>query len=185
MDERCRDETLMAEAAQGRRAALEALMRRHATPLLTFIERMTGDHHRGEELFQEVFLAVWRKRHLYQYPRPFKTWLYAIAVNRCREAFRREAMPTLPLADQDLLAAAPGSPVETAIAAETATLVAAALALLPPQQRTVVVLRVWQQMSYAEIARALETAEGTVRGYMHHGLCSLRKHLEPRLAPGG
>ena len=57
-----------------------------------------------------------------------------------------------------------------------------AIALLPTQQRAVVALRVWQQMSYAEIAEVLETEEATVRSYMHHGLCALRRLLEPRLA---
>jgi RNA polymerase sigma-70 factor (ECF subfamily) len=187
MDEPCRDETLMAEVARGQRSALEPLIRRHVTPLLTFIQRMTGDYHRGEELFQEVFLAVWCKRHLYEYPRSFKTWLYAIAINQCRQAFRRKQSQTFPLADFGSLVLAPAgqSPVDTMISTENATLVAGALALLPPQQRSVVVLRVWQQLSYAEIGQALETSEGTVRSYMHHGLAALRKHLESRLGDGG
>ncbi len=84
-----RDEYLMARVGGEQPELLEKLLRRHATPLLTFIERMVGDHHRGEELFQEVFLALWIKRRQYQYPRPFKPWLYAIALNKCRSWFRR------------------------------------------------------------------------------------------------
>src|SRR5579885_2787631 len=83
-----RDEWLMARVALGERECLEALVRRHATRLLTFLERMAGDRHRAEELFQEVFLAVWVKRGQYQFPRPFKPWLYAIAANRCHAAAR-------------------------------------------------------------------------------------------------
>jgi len=64
------DETLMARTADGDRACLELLVRRHATPLLTFLARMAGDRHRGEELFQEVFLAVWVKRRQYQHNLP-------------------------------------------------------------------------------------------------------------------
>lgn len=177
------DETLMAQVARGRREALAPLVHRYATPLLTFIERMVGDRHRSEELFQEVFLAVWRKRHLYDLSRPFKPWLYAIAVNQCRAAFRH---PAPPLASVDEAATPVGvanelGPVETAIATETAAIVAGGVALLPAQQRAVVVLRVWQQLSYAEIADALEMTEGTARAHMHYGLCALRKYLEPRL----
>ena len=83
-----RDEWLMAQVAHGQRDCLETLVRRHATRLLTFIERMAGDRHRAEELFQEVFLAVWVKRRQYQFPRPFKPWLYTIAANRCHAAAR-------------------------------------------------------------------------------------------------
>jgi RNA polymerase sigma-70 factor (ECF subfamily) len=179
-----RDECLMREVAAGSRDALAPLIRRHATPLLTFIRRMVGDLHRSEELFQEVFLAVWTRRWQYEYPRPFKPWLYAIALNQCRAAFRRPALPA-PLSLADAAAAVPvaadGSPTDTAIATETAALVGGAVTLLPPQQRAVVVLRVWEQMSYADIAEAIGCTETTVRSHMHHGLCALRKYLEPRL----
>ena len=185
MHEPSRDESLMAEVVKGQRPALEALVRRHATPLLSFLRGMTGDYHRGEELFQEVFLALWTKRRLYEYPRPFKPWLYAIAMNQCRSAWRGARPAVLPIADHAFEPAArDGSPVDTAVAVETASLVAAAVALLPDQQRSVVVLRIWQQLSYAEIAQLLGTAEGSVRSYMHHGLIALRRHLEPQF-PGG
>jgi RNA polymerase sigma-70 factor (ECF subfamily) len=180
MDEHKRDEGLMAEVARGSREALTLLVRRFATPLLTFLERMVRDRHRSEELFQEVWVAVWSKRHSYTHPRPFKNWLYAIALNQCRAAFRRASLPTTPF--EETLAPAPeSSPADAAIATETAALVSAAVSLLPPQQRTVVVLRIWQELSYEEIADVLEVAEGTVRAHMHHGLRALRKYLEPRL----
>ena len=91
-----RDEWLMAQVALGSGEPLELLVRRYAQPLVSFLTRMVRDRHRGEELFQEVFLAVWRKRKQYQFPRPFKPWLYAIAVNKGRAAFRA-ARPELPL----------------------------------------------------------------------------------------
>src|ERR1700676_2405194 len=87
-DGQARDEALMAQVVQGQTPALEQLLRRHADALLTFIRRMVLDHHRSEELFQDVFLTVWTKRKLYESPRPFKPWLYAIALNKCREHFR-------------------------------------------------------------------------------------------------
>jgi RNA polymerase sigma factor (sigma-70 family) len=78
--------------------------------------------------------------------------------------------------------AAGGSPAEIAIATETATLVTEAVALLPPQQRAVVVLRVWNGLPYSQIAEILGRTETTVRSNMHHGLAALRKYLEPRLS---
>ena len=178
-----RDEWLMARAAHGERDALEPLVRRHATRLLTFLERMVGDRHRAEELFQEVFLAVWVKRTQYQFPRPFRPWLYAIAANKCHAAARGRRLASVALDDTAPWAptSAVPSPEESAVATETAALVAAAVTLLPPQQRAVVVLRVWQGMSYAEIAETVGRTEATVRSHMHHGLAALRKYLEPRL----
>jgi RNA polymerase sigma-70 factor, ECF subfamily len=71
--------------------------------------------------------------------------------------------------------------VEKMVATETAALVANAVELLPPQQRAVVVLRVWDGLSYAEIAEIVGRSQGTVRSNMHHGLAAMRKYLEPRL----
>ena len=178
-----RDEYLMARVGRDQPELLEKLLRRHASPLLTFLQRMVGDHHRGEELFQEVFLAVWIKRRQYQYPRPFKPWLYAIALNKCRAWFRRRGSPPLPLDAEDALtpAAPDASPADAAIATESAVLVNRAVQQLPHQQRTVVVLRVWEGLSYAEIAEAIGCTEPTARSHMHHGLAALRKYLEPHL----
>src|SRR5262245_52541992 len=178
------DESLMALAALGQRDCLEPLVRRYATPLLTFIRRMVGDRHRSEELFQEVFLSVWTKRQQYQFPRPFKPWLYAIAVNKCRAYFREPPVVTVADLDAEPFTAPPSpdpSPAEVAVATETAALVATAVLRLPPQQRVVVSLRVWEGLSYAEIAEILGLTETTVRSHMYHGLAALRRHLEPRL----
>jgi RNA polymerase sigma-70 factor (ECF subfamily) len=179
-----RDEWLMAQVAFGRADLLEYLVRRHAGGLLTFLARMIGDRHRAEELFQEVFLAVWLKRKQYQHPRPFRPWLYAIAVNRCRAVFRLRTPPLLRLPATMAEPATPeASPDDQAIAAETAEQVSRAVTLLPPQQRAVVVLRIYQGLAYARIAEVVGCTEGTVRSHMHHALASLRQTLEPLVQP--
>ena len=128
----------------------------------------------------EVFLAVWVKRKQYAFPRPFKPWLYAIALNKCRADFRLRPPPQE--VPEGLIPVAAGpAPDETAISTETATLVTTAVMQLPPQQRSVVVLRIWEGLPYAEIADLLGRNEGTVRSNMHHGLATMRQYLEPRL----
>jgi RNA polymerase sigma-70 factor (ECF subfamily) len=178
-----RDEFLMSQVADGRSDLLEWLVRRHATPLLTFIARMVGDRHRAEELFQEVFLAVWVKRKQYQFPRPFRPWLYAIALNRCRAVFRLRTPPPSPLAAELDPEDGEASPVDQTIASETAEIVGRAVTTLPPQQRAVVVLRIWEGLPYARIAEVVGCTEGTVRSHMHHGLAALREVLQPLVAP--
>jgi RNA polymerase sigma-70 factor, ECF subfamily len=176
------DESLMHQVALGNREHLATLVRRNAGPLLTFIQRMTGDRHLGEELFKVVFLAVWTHSHLYSFPRPFKAWLFGIAANKCRAdaRHRRIVPPAL-----DVLAAVPSSceqsPVEAAIASETAALVEQAVARLPDNQRAVLVMRVWNEMSYLEIAEVMGRTEGTIRSHMFHALAAMRRWLEPRL----
>ena len=181
--DRAGDEELMMRVAAGNRDAINLLLRRWASPLLTFIERMVGHRQRSEELFQEVFLAVWQQRRRYEYPRPFRSWLFGIAMNKCRADARKMAAAPLALFDETEPAAraGDGSPVEAAIASETATIVAQAIATLPPQQRAVLVLKVWNGQDYADIAKALGRAPATIRSQMFHALNALRRYLEPRL----
>ena len=174
------DEWLMVQVAEGQRECLTVLVRRYASPLLTYLERMTGDHHRSEELFQEVFLRVWINRQTYRFPKPFRAWLFTIATNHCRSAFRRSGPRTVPLIDDDpeRLTAPEPSPVEAAVATETAQLVGAAIDHLPPQQRAVVVLRNFNGLSFAEIAAAVGCSEPTARSHLHHALDGMRRFLE-------
>lgn len=180
------DEWLMGQVALGNREHLEPLIRRHASPLLTYLERTIGDRHRAEELFQDVFLAIWTKRKTYQFPRRFRPWLFAIATNRCRTAFRRakpaavSSSSTEDYAGPDPVDLGP-SPVDVAVTTETATLVSTAIAQLPTQQRMVVVLRHYNGLSYAEIAQIAGRSEATVRSNMHHALKRMRTYLETRM----
>jgi RNA polymerase sigma-70 factor (ECF subfamily) len=171
------DEETMARVAAGRSDLLERLVRRHCVRLLTFICRLIGDRQRGEELFQDVFLAVWTSRRQYQYPRPFRPWLYAIAMTKCREQMRRRPPPSVPFGDTDP-PSADNTPDEEALAEERDALVLRAINRLSPQQRAVVMLRVWDELSYADIADAVGCAEGTARSHMHLALAALRKELE-------
>lgn len=171
------DEDLMVAVARGEAAALEVLLRHHGGALLAFLQRLLGDRHRAEEMFQEAFMAVWAKRNRYELGRPFRPWLYAIAVNKCRAFFRSRAFADM--ADGVAVEPAdPGSsPADGAIAAETADFVGHAVAALSPRQRAVVTLRIWEGLSYARIAQIAGGTEATVRSHMHHGLVALRKRL--------
>jgi RNA polymerase sigma-70 factor (ECF subfamily) len=185
-DDRARDEDLMLRVAGGNREALAPLVRRYASPLLTFIRRMSGDRHRAEELFQETFLALWQNRGRYDYPRPFRAWLFGIAANKCRAEYRQTA-GSLEAVSEWLVSpvAHDPSPVEAAISSETVALVTRAVATLPPKQRAVLVLRLWNGMEYAQIAKALDRTEATIRSQMFHALAGMRRYLEPRMRRSG
>ena len=116
----------MGRVRDGDRDCAGLLVRRYASALLTYVVRMIGNHDLGEELVQDVFLAVWEKRLQYQPQRPFRPWLYTIATNRCRLHFRR-AKPTADF-DEGLLEDAGGfDPASAADRAETQKIVAEAV----------------------------------------------------------
>jgi RNA polymerase sigma-70 factor, ECF subfamily len=176
------DEDLALRIKRGDTDALSTLVERHHSPLVGFLYRMTGgDRALAEDLVQEAFLRVLRAIARYEYTRPFKPWLYAIAANLSRDHFKRaetrrtEAVPDEAMgqvADED------ASPEGRVIAGDEAEHVAAAVAALPDHQRAAVILRYYQGLSLAEIADTLGVPVGTVKSRLSLGLRRLRARLE-------
>ncbi|MFG0284385.1 MAG: RNA polymerase sigma factor, partial [Phycisphaerales bacterium JB039] len=84
------DEQLMRGVRGGDADSLERLIRRHGPPLLSFITRMTRDSAEAEDLFQDVWVAVWARRRSFDVSRRFTPWMYRIAANRCADWRRSE-----------------------------------------------------------------------------------------------
>lgn len=173
------DETLMKRVGNGDHRSFETLIRRFSSQLMTLIKRMIGDHHRSEDVFQDVVFAVWKNRSQYEFPRPVRPWLFQIAMNRCRSEFRKKFIQKT---NQDVSLSQVESndpPEALTMADENEPVIQAAIQELSEQQRAVVILRIWNGMSYREIAGVVGVGESTVRSYMHHALKSLRESLEP------
>jgi RNA polymerase sigma-70 factor (ECF subfamily) len=176
------DEDLALRIKRGDTDALSTLVERHHGPLVGFLYRMSGgDRALAEDLVQEAFLRVLRAIARYEYPRPFKSWLYAIAANLARDHFKRadtrrtEAVPDEALGQ---VADEAASPEGRVIAGDEAEHVAAAVAALPDHQRAAVILRYYQGLSLAEIADMLDVPVGTIKSRLSLGLRRLRARLE-------
>lgn len=173
------DEELALAVQKGQQDSLVRLVERHHSLLLGFLYRMTGGNRAlAEDLVQETFLRLLRTIPQYQYPRPFKPWLYTIATNLARDHFKRaEVRQTLALTDDNL------EIVEVELAKDLLTRdeaqeVAAALLALPQTQRETIILRYYQELSLAEIATVLNIPLGTVKSRLSLGLHKLREVLE-------
>jgi RNA polymerase sigma-70 factor (ECF subfamily) len=177
MSDQAQDRRWRIEVQGGSQAALESLLRRHASPLLNFLRRLAGDAHLAEELVQETFLAVWEHRRSFDPTRAFKPWLYAIAVNQFRATLRREPRHDPGDAESLALSREP-DPADVLVDEETVRRLDQALHRLPSKQRAVVCLRAWEGMSFAQIGEAIGCSEGTARSHMHHALAGLRQVLE-------
>jgi RNA polymerase sigma-70 factor (ECF subfamily) len=176
------DEELAVQVQQGSQTALAMLFERHYARLLGYLYRLCGGSGAvAEDLVQETFLRALRGIALYQYPRPFKAWLYAIATNLARNHYARadtrhtENPPeTAEYADPAPL------PEEAFLQQDTAQRVLAALQTLPAHQREVVILFYYQELAQAEIAEALHIPVGTVKSRLSIGMKRLREILQDR-----
>lgn len=174
------DEKLMLRFQAGDARAFEDLVRRHRTPVFSFLLRLTGDRARAEDLCQETFLKAVRGAAGWAPRAPFRTWLYAIARNRAVDEARRQAFRRAdPIDDAPPAAAASGdpSPERSADDALLRPKLEAALAALPEEQREVFLLREYAGLRFAEIASVTAVPENTVKSRMRYALEGLRERL--------
>jgi RNA polymerase sigma factor (sigma-70 family) len=161
-------------------ADFEAAFQEHFTPVFRFISRRVGPD-LAEDLAADAFATAYRRRASYQPARgSLRSWLYGIATNVLRNHWRAEqhrfALDAEFLAEGDAgvcAEAADNRVISTALAPR----IAAALQLLTPEQREVLLLHAWAELSHEEIAAALEIAPGTVRSRLSRARASLREQL--------
>jgi RNA polymerase sigma-70 factor (ECF subfamily) len=175
------DERLMLRFQAGDVPAFEELVRRHRTPIFSFLLRLTGDRGRAEDLCQDAFLRVVKAAGAWEPRATFRTWVFAVARNLAFDEARRQAFRrTEPLDDPARAGEASEAPGPDR-AAEGALLrpkLEAALASLPDEQREVFLLREHAGLKFAEIAEVTGTAENTVKSRMRYALEALRARLE-------
>lgn len=166
------DEALLIQKAMlGDAPALEALIGMYYDAVHAFCCRRVGDTTLGADLCQDAFLKMVEHLPRYREQGRFKSWLFTIAANLCRDAFRARK----PTAELDENQVAGGQHFEEST--ENAELLKTALSKLPDAQQEAVVLRYYHGFSTAEMARILRVPPPTVKTRLHRGLKKMREIL--------
>jgi RNA polymerase sigma-70 factor, ECF subfamily len=184
------DETLVERVAAGDLAAFSALYDRYDRPVYALATHLLGAAE-ADDVVQEVFLRLWRNADQFDATRGrFATWFLAIArhevLARLRRRTREECLALAGDIDR-VLAAAPDISIdieEQAWHRERSALVLRALNRLPPEQRRVLVLAYFGELSQATIAESLGWPLGTVKKRVRLGLQKLRQALASDNAEG-
>jgi RNA polymerase sigma-70 factor (ECF subfamily) len=168
------DAALIRRLAADLDAAFPTLVEDQQDRLFTIAVRVLGNRSDAEEAAQDAFVRAYRA--LAGYPAErirelrLRPWLTTIVLNVCRNRTRIRRVATTELAFEP--AAEPATdPIASRHARETW---AGLLSSLPPAQRTAIVLRHVDGLSYAEMAEALGRPEGTLKAQVHRGLASLQ-----------
>ncbi len=152
----------------------DELTRRHYRELHVHCYRMLGSFDAAEDHVQEVFLKAWRSREGFDGRSSVRTWLYRIATNACLDTLRRGTPRLQPYPDH-LLDDRPG-PEAAAVARETVSLAfLAAIQLLPPRQRAVLLLRDVLSWSAGEAADLLGTTVRAANSALHRARTTVRE----------
>jgi RNA polymerase sigma factor (sigma-70 family) len=163
------DEALMLEFQRGSRAAFEEIFARHRDALHGFFRRRLTNSAQADDLTQETFLAVLRGAERYEPRALVRTYLYAIALKLLYAARRkREAAPFV-------------ADIASAPRADDSLWVRQALARLETEEREILMLREYEQLSYGEIAELLRIPLNTVRSRLFRSRMALRSYLEPEV----
>jgi len=189
-DDKTTNKELLRRVRLGNKHAFEVLIHRHQRSILNFIFRFMGNQADAEDLTQEVFLRVWKSAGKYQPDAKFTTWLYKIATNLCinkRRAIRIRRLFALSRyqeqrqdskdafitgAGVDLL-----TPEKRLIDSEQSVQLLNTLNELPTSQRLAIVLKIYDEMSYQEIAQIMNRTVSAVDSLLIRAKKNLREKL--------
>ena len=150
---------------------LSVLFERYHRQLFAFFVRMLDDRAAAEDLVQDVFVRVLKYRHTFRDHGTFKSWLFEIARNTRRDAWKRPVLDAIGK-DFDVATTAPG-PGTQFEQVEDAALLKEALKRLPPDKRELIVLARYRGMDYAQLASLMQSEVGTVRVRLHRAIRQL------------
>ena len=189
------DAALMLRVKRGDRAAFTELVEKYKQPVINFVFRTLRDETESEDLAQNVFLQVYKSRDRYERTAKFSTWLFTIARNLCLNEIRRrsrhpaesleethaehEDLPQRQYEDTKV-----ALPTETALHGELEKKIEEALAELPENQRTAILLCRQDELSYEEIAEVLGCSLSATKSLIHRGRETLKEKLKPYLQSG-
>jgi RNA polymerase sigma-70 factor (ECF subfamily) len=161
--------------------AFGTLVRQHAGRAIGTASLMLGSYDDALDASQEAFVRAWRRIDRFRGEGSFYTWYSAILRNVCIDQLRRRAKRThAPLAEGYDIPDTDGDPKALADKSEQSQRLWRAIGELPAAQRDIIVLNHFQEMSYRQMADALEIPIGTVMSRLH----GARKALRTKLAGG-
>lgn len=191
MDE---DALLMLEVRSGNTEAFAVLVERYKDSIHNLAVKMLGDTQDAEDIAQQVFIRVWQSAERYEIRSKFTTWLYTIARNLIHnESRRRRRHPARSLDAQREDGSTPEiaepadhrnrGPQADLLEAELVAAVDAAIAKLPENQRTAILLWRFQQMPYEEIAQVLGQSVPAVKSLLFRARTFLKQELKAYVEP--
>jgi len=174
------EEQLLVENVQrGETGAFQELVEKYKHKVYYMALDMTGNHHDAEDLSQEVFIKVFTSIKDFRGDSKLSSWLYRIAMNTCIDKTRRKHLKLVELDEAHEKPVGGETPEQALEARATQERIQQALQALPPRQRSIFVMRHYNDLMLKEIAEALGISEGTVKAQLFRAVQKLQKELGP------
>lgn len=170
------DIQLIEEVRNGNRSSFSELVKRHQRGLLRLSMRFMKDMDAAQDVVQEAFIKSYEKLSLFEGRSSFKSWLYQIAVNTARNKLRENRYDFSNIDDVNLSISATAE--KALVHAAVSEIIQTEVDRLPFKQKTALVLRVYEDMSFAEIAEVMECPYDTAKANYRHALMKLKDTFE-------
>ena len=178
------DEELVTRSIGGDADSFNQLVLRWERPIYALAYRQLGREEDARDVCQETFLRAFRAIGGFRGQAKFSSWLYRIALNLCRDWIRRQRRTPVVQMPEDVdvieiaMAREPAESAEDVIARHDLTrLVEKAMAKLPEEQRTAIILKEYHGLTFQEIADLVGCPLSTVKTRLYQGLAVLRREL--------
>lgn len=179
-------ELLARFSSQGDEEAFKTLVSRYQRHLYNFVWRYMEQHDDVADICQQVFIQVFSKAEQFRGDASFKTWLFQIAINRCRDFHRsKQRHPVDLVAPEELHAKTKDMAYEDKYIDGEKRMLNDAIRKLPEKQRQTLYLHMYQECSFSEVATIMNCPQGTAKANYHHAIKALRKILNPQNIESG
>ncbi len=182
-----KDKDLIIQYLEGNHKAFEILLNRHRNKIYTSIYLFVKDRDLAEDIFQDVFIKIidTLRKGKYNHEGKFLQWAMRISYNMCVDHFRREKRRTKVSPSEtfdifDVLESKDDNRETAIIKNQLHTKVRELVDQLPPEQREVVILRHYADMSFKEISQLTQVSINTALGRMRYALINMRKMIESK-----
>jgi RNA polymerase sigma-70 factor, ECF subfamily len=170
------DSDLVQEVKAGNRNSFSTLVERHQRGLLRLSLRFTREKSQAEDIVQESFIKAYQKIDMFEGRSSFKSWLYQIAVNTARNRLRSRNQEMVSL-DELSLGVSAGAELEL-LQTDVKKIIRAEVENLPERQKLALKLRIFEDLSFKEIADIMACPYDTAKANYRHALMKLKSNLE-------
>lgn len=175
------DNVLVEQCLNGNLRKFRTLVERYKKPTYYFALGMVGNSEDAYDLSQEAFVKAYRALPYFDRKHPFKSWLFTILSNLCKNALRSSTVRQKYMCSEKALAnssaASTADPEKSYITKEIKKAVWEALATLDEGAKEIIILKHFQDMSYLEISEVLSIPIGSVMSRLHYARVKLKKAL--------
>ena len=169
------DLDLVRDVKAGDRPAFSELVRRHQKSLYRLALRFTRDHGTAEDIVQESFVKAYQKINTFEERSSFKSWLFRIAINTCKNKLRSVGQQDVDI--QDVHVSVPASMETDLQFKQVQHFISSEVQKLPDRQRIALTLRVFEDLSFQEIAQIMVCPYDTAKANYRHAILKLKKVL--------